>query len=228
MTIRWVFIVTAGCFLASVVAETGNRSESGSAVLGHGLLKRVGDLESRLEAQELQRFIPVGTVIASTRIWEEMNESLQKTWLPCDGRPWHEDFNPAKDGNQLPDLRGVFLRGLNNFGLQDSQAPGTDGDRKDPLDSRQAGHFQEKSNLSHQHRLNGRIDEKDDVKVQWWNFTSLTQNVTNHRGFVWGNNAGENESNLSLTEKYPTATALSKPFDLRPINVAVYWYIKVK
>jgi microcystin-dependent protein len=93
------------------------------------------DLYRRLEAIESNQQAPIGSVVAF------MGKTLPEGWLPCDGRPVNSKLLPilfekigrlhgaggalTAEGLQgdfnLPDLRGVFLRGVDRGKGLDSE-----------------------------------------------------------------------------------------------------------
>jgi hypothetical protein len=74
--------------------------------------------------------IPIGTVITSFLTFDKFSEatrsnekspgniwtSTKSKWAPCDGRPLpYSKYSTFASQPNAPDLRGVFLRGLNSF-----------------------------------------------------------------------------------------------------------------
>lgn len=82
------------------------------------------------------KFVPVGTVIAYSGEVAEQYEALEKSgWLLCDGREFDESENAelfaeiktsfgsqAKGVYNIPDLRGLFIRGVNGSSGADPDA----------------------------------------------------------------------------------------------------------
>jgi hypothetical protein len=151
---------------------------------------------------------PVGTIVASIMPWEAFSNASGRSaafdessslWSPCDGRSIAGSRAQEEYGlREAPDLRGVFLRGLN------VQAPGVapplDDSRADPDFGRAAGSFQADDFRSHTHDLGyGR----------------------------WGLKNGEQNLNLEASIHPTVTTAAAGGKETRPKNVAVYYYIRI-
>ena len=161
--------------------------------------------------------VPIGTVIASIFDYQTFSylnnqppifDIAKSKWAPADGR----SVVGSEFGNILtnvPDLRGVFLRGLNQFYKNGEGAPTQPTNQADPDNSRTAGKFQPDAlgkhshsvgplNIGHSNLGNGgewRITSEDGPS---WNNTKITQTT---------NEVGDTET--------------------RPKNVAVYYYIRI-
>jgi hypothetical protein len=113
---------------------------------------------------ELQRLTqagaPLGTIISSSLGFSELTSvdpDFGKYWQPADGRaaPKESRYDEAlklrnKESPVLPDLRGVFLRGLDKFAGDTGLV---EGDRSDPDNTRSAGSFQRDAIQDHSHRI---------------------------------------------------------------------------
>ncbi len=165
---------------------------------------------------EARRIVPVGTIIAST---------TEPTIVHRDSPMWHlADGSPVLDewqysGTHLPDLRGVFLRGVNH-----DKQPGELG--HDPEGARSPGQFQPSSTGapvgfaafvaeagSHGHNYRGpsgddRVDRGSEDKVVSDAYTGRSTGL-----------AGAHTHDVEV-EGWDAET--------RPSNVAVYFYIRVK
>ncbi|MCP9762316.1 hypothetical protein [Lacihabitans soyangensis] len=113
--------------------------------------------------------IPIGTIITSYLNFEQFNAatknneksldgiwtSSKSKWSPCDGRPVpNSKFQTLTSQNILPDLRGMFIRGLNIFDPYQPVLPISE-DKVDP-DSRVVGSFQNDLVGSHSHGWTGK------------------------------------------------------------------------
>ena len=156
---------------------------------------------------------PVGTIIASVLDWKrfcELNgqpETLNYTnklyckWVPADGRSVIGSTYGEVE-NLVPDLRGVFLRGVNDFGVPGVQNVNPDQaetDDKGNVVKRPANNFESDEFRSHWHEVKG--SGGGDPAGGW-----ALENV----GRV---------GNASTTSKGGAET--------RPKNVTVYYYIKI-
>lgn len=129
--------------------------------------------------------LPAGTIIAYLGSEANLNVLESQGWLNCDGRSvpttdygqlWTAISNTFGSSGQgyfnLPDLRGMFLRGVDSAGAVDpdyvsrtSPVPGNDAVVGPLVGSRQ-GH----EVVNHQHNWNGNFsyitDSGDDISVQ--------------------------------------------------------------
>jgi hypothetical protein len=107
--------------------------------------------------------VPVGTIIASTLDYTAFlkannldrvdNTNMSKAiWIPCDGRD--ENGSQYSRYGRIPDLRGVFLRGINEYGVPYTGVGQVSDDRKNPQDKR-GGEFQEDAFQGHNHEIRG-------------------------------------------------------------------------
>lgn len=172
------------------------------------------DLEKRLNQLEFASS-PIGTVIASYLSFDEMkklNKEFERYWQPADGRivaresaffklRTDQSLNPVR----LPDLRGVFLRGLNRFDSLPSVAPQSV-NQADP-ENRSVGQFQGDELKSHTHPVN--------------NSSPAFAHRTNGMGI---------QSNQGAEVQW-AAPAISigaaGGAETRPKNIAVYYFIRV-
>ena len=118
------------------LAEIQNTKE----LVLNDLRKHVADSEDMVKSNAL----PVGTVIASLLDPEEFRDSSGGGWVLCDGANIiGTPLSSIIKTDSLPDLRGVFLRGL-NVGRSDG--------RQDPDgDKRKVGDFQNDIFKNHDH-----------------------------------------------------------------------------
>jgi hypothetical protein len=105
---------------------------------------------------------PVGTVIASLLPPAQFGTEIEGTWVPVEGQPVPKDsrYYELTKRENLPDLRGVFLRALNEFTPGKTRAD----EYMDPEGAgRTPGHLQPDDVKPHAHRFkvymsNGRRD----------------------------------------------------------------------
>ena len=102
-----------------------------------------------LKAFESRSLPPVGTVVASFLSPSQFGTDNKGEWVPVEGQEISNESKLYKltRRSRLPDMRGVFTRGLNEF------TPGSfRGDLyADPEGSRTAGHLQTDGFMKHSH-----------------------------------------------------------------------------
>ena len=146
--------------------------------------------------------VPVGTIVASVTPYSKLPSN---EWVPADGREIIGSKYQGLTGNQsAPDLRGVFLRGINTFDLKyENESPDNkvSDNQKDPTGLREVYNFQSDEVIKHSH------------------------------SFFHGAHGGGGISNVppNSNESVPIhrKTGAYGGEETRPKNVAVYYYIKV-
>lgn len=153
--------------------------------------------------------IPIGTIVASilsyraflkaNNLEEEMDMS-KAIWIPCDGR----QINASVYSNFgiVPDLRGLFLRCVNDFGV--NGAGDLEGNNKNP-EQIAAGHVQMDALKSHSHLVGKPA----------------------HVGGSTGERGVENFAMELLPRTTPIVTSATGGEETRPKNMSVYYYIKI-
>lgn len=169
----------------------------------------------------------VGTIVASEVPWNAQTTEFREHWIPADGRAVPESSQyfklmiallPADPGQptevRVPDLRGQFLRGLNNF--DGSIAPS----KVDPFD-----------------RENGRARKVGEVQssaIQKQNLQVDTQNKLHN--FSHGGDSGYGD-HIKIPQDHGgdwmqlgimlDPNVSYSPFETRPTNISVFYYIKI-
>lgn len=166
--------------------------------------------------------LPVGTIVASPLPFKSFKQaagdpdlwSQSSKWSPADGRNVDgSKFATLSKNTSVPDLRGMFIRGLNIFdSIQ--PVPPVSADRRDP-ENRLAGHFQSDLYKEHQHGFGGNFINSSGTL--WQVFGSRSSSTWQAKV----NGQSVRQSNrVSLTS--PEGGT-----ETRPKNVAVYYYIKI-
>lgn len=186
-------------------------------------------IESKTKRSQ-ETSIPIGTIISSLLPYEafmEVNKFKKTsnlkllTWAPCDGRVIASSlFAENGGGNEAPDLRGVFLRGINDF-----QVPGGGPIKNERLNPALmiAGQFQPDALQEHAHnfRMANGYDRRGQVDV----ISSAIHPGGNGDTGLYTPNNGHSKMKLSPS---PNANSpLNYDIETRPKNVTVYYYIKI-
>lgn len=193
------------------------------------LIKCLQQLEKNIEKEFKSRemkALPVGTIVASMLQFEKFKNVAGNTWKPADGRKVSTTSKYANlTGNTtLPDLRGMFLRGLNQFdplkrpridkykdpdgrkrkaGQPQEDATSLPRNKKNPF----KGHAVSAGDHSHIYfkalRVGGKSGSEDRASSE----ASTTGSAGAHTHTVLITAGGDSET--------------------RPVNIAVYYYIKI-
>lgn len=165
-------------------------------------------------------FVPVGTIVASildfptfcrvNGIDQDMSKS---SWLPCDGRdiPGKSVYADA-GSSKTPDLRGVFLRGVNIM-YPDNRGAATPKEGQLNPKEKMAGEFQDDSFREHKHNNGAYLEKKDGLQRYGQDESSKTT------------------FNSYTSHPFPHVTGFTNSVggdETRPNNVSVYYYIKIR
>jgi len=107
---------------------------------------------------------PIGTIITSYLNWDQFQNATDNNkeaggiwksefsyWSPCDGREIpNSKYEQLSSTNRVPDLRGLFIRGLNSFDPR-NEPNHVDPLHADPDIKRTAGSFQDCAIQAHSH-----------------------------------------------------------------------------
>jgi hypothetical protein len=155
---------------------------------------------------------PIGSILASILSWPQFVSCVgddpgfnpeTSNWAPCDKRPISSSDLATRFGiSHTPDLRGVFLRGLNIFST-DEPYP-VPGEQADQGNHRQAGDFQKDDFIKHKHSVNA------DNQARTGHFS-----------------AGDSSGPRTAVIRSGMYTGETGGTETRPKNVAVYYYIKI-
>ena len=174
------------------------------------------------ESSENNQLSGVGNIIASMIPWKFQSATFRSKWIPADGReiPVGSDYEKLrksqgkefyfkneekKDKLYAPDLRGKFLRGINQF--DKSEINKINGKKfGDPDGIRKAGSYQVSMNKSHNHNNGG---------------YSKLLTINGHETIEDADRSHEPNLKSSANIK-PSGGAES-----RPRNVAIYYYIRI-
>jgi hypothetical protein len=154
--------------------------------------------------------VPIGTVIASMLTPVQMTTKVGNTWVLADGSAATTEYTDATGEANIPYLRGVFLRGLNEGrgdGYEDPDGPGrTPGDP-------QMDQFQG-------HTLT--LGDPDNLSRR------LGNDLTNIGSSAAGLARFNNQESFAVIGNDGINGTPRIGEETRPKNVAVYYYVKVK
>jgi hypothetical protein len=168
------------------------------------------------EPTGFNRDLPVGTIICSYLNFDQFSAvtdnnvkspgntyiSKYSKWAPADGRAVpNSQFALITSQNLLPDLRGVFIRGLNQF---DANSPvPTDNQKNDPVANRIVGSYQADELKEHKHQFTTNSDANGNGPAPDVPLTFARQGKEKRET----DNTGASET--------------------RPKNVSLYYYIRI-
>jgi len=158
---------------------------------------------------ETSEFLPpdIGTIIASLVPWEKTTVEFRREWCPADGRAVKGSRFEALTGTStVPDLRGLFLRGLN---YSEANVIRKDG-WEDPDAGRIPGSGQKDALQDHWHY------ENVDASRDWPNSGKEGTAVVASHEFK----GGERKSR-------GVEGANSNASETRPKNAAVFYYVRI-
>lgn len=169
--------------------------------------------------------VPIGSIVSSTLDYHrfcQINElpslfnAKTSVWAPCDGRDLAGSGYAKSNSTISPDLRGVFIRGVNSMYPGDTGAGTLNPKQKNP-ENIQAGVFQNDAFQNHTHLIgSGKSDKNSGSETHKGRFADFQVENGSHR------TKGVNKS--------PQDERIQTKFDreeTRPKNVSVYYFIKI-
>jgi hypothetical protein len=171
----------------------------------------------------------IGQIIASTVLWDAQSDWFHQHWLPADGRPVDHTTEyfallapktsaGAPDSTAVvtvPDLRGIFLRGMNDFGA--GRAPST----KDPYAQEHAGKARVAGQDEEEDAIRQEVDSIANTGGDLNNFVRRTGGDPGNGDHFSPRDAGGSYSGHALQ------VTVGEGSETRPVNRAVYYYIRV-
>ena len=147
----------------------------------------------------LRSALPIGSILSSMLPPDQFRNEQSKAWVLADGSLTEgTEYKKLTGQDRLPDLRGMFLRGMNQ---------GRDDEFRDPDPNRKAGQPQGDEFKAHTHAYGDGAP---------------------YRGGASGKRVDWNGYAATYKEYPPPfATASAGAEETRPKNAAVYFYIKV-
>lgn len=227
----------ATIFAAVIAAVT---SLVGAVISGSKGLAAIDSAEkAEISAQKVEKLMPLGTIIASELGYSEFCLAIgdspfwstKNTWAPADGRGV-QGSEYSRIRSNVPDLRGVFLRGLNNFYPNNAGAGDLNLLQLDPDPNRQPGKFQiDATRMPNESFLISKDGEHSHK------FEGKTVNLGGDSHYGEYVDAGSND--LSAGKTYTPSgfvkrqnsahdhTIQGGDAETRPKNVAIYYYVKI-
>jgi hypothetical protein len=212
----------------NISAETCTESLSDQSKPAE-LVKCLQQLEKTIE-KESRSFklnaLPVGTIIASMLEFEKFQNIAGNAWKPADGRKVSAKSKYATlTGNTtLPDLRGLFLRGLNQF--DPAKGPRLD-KYKDPDGyRRKAGKLQEDATGLPKNKKNpfqgNALSAGDHSHIYFKARREGGRSGSDDRATSEAGNTGSSGSHT-----HTVLITSGGDLETRPVNIAVVYYIKI-
>jgi len=212
----------------NISAETCTESLSDQSKPAE-LVRCLQQLEKNIE-KEFQDFklnaLPVGTIIASMLEFEKFQNIAGNTWKPADGRKISakSQYATLTGNTTLPDLRGLFLRGLNQF----DPAKGSRLDKyKDPDGTRRkTGNLQEDATSLPKNKRNpfqgNALSAGDHSHIYFKARREGGRTGSDDRASSEASNTGSSGSHT-----HTVLITSGGDLETRPVNIAVVYYIKI-
>jgi hypothetical protein len=238
-----VLVLVAFTYGQSLTKFSAGSAAKAGEVYGNDslLLAKINALQAKCDSvANVKTTLPIGTIVTSILDSGAFNKVAGAGWVLADGRGGSFEYFSTTGNTNIPDLRGVFLRGVN--------AGRTDGNQ-DPDASRLVGSFQTDSIISHSHSgatsTNGSHTHTGSTSLDGNHSHSMTfrdqsEGYVSVRGTNWPGDGhainsstnGAHSHSVSVTANGDHSHALNinnyGGSETRPKNVAVYYYIKVK
>ncbi|MEF9480516.1 hypothetical protein OWR28_25065 [Chryseobacterium sp. 1B4] len=179
----------------------------------------------------------MGTILCSYLSWEEFQEvtknnltnpdknwnSKYSKWAPCDGRKVDTNCGLARATQNLtnvPDLRGIFLRGNNAFDTNEMAfgIPSVSENQKDPSGNRLRGSIQGDEIKEHDHQI---------MQQSFGGVTSTPRAVSANTSGADGDLDGSQVISGYDKATVPLIIAVAGGKETRPKNMAVNYYIRI-
>lgn len=167
---------------------------------------------------------PIGTIVSSILDFASfcsLNEipssgdNSELIWVPADGRTVTGSIYGGLQA-KVPDLRGVFLRGLNKFDMLNNP-PYTRNEQLDTDNSRLSNSFQNEATKDHTHHFPDNLY-----------FVSIKRPAELNAGIAAGNLFDDGGTKgISRPQINSTSSMKDPGTETRPKNIAVFYYIKI-
>ena len=165
-------------------------------------------------------YVPIGTIVISVldyRTFLDVNGIKEKdfnsetsTWAPCDGRRVTKSTYGSRI-DYVPDLRGLFVRGVNDMGVPGQPIDVSKLYRNE--EEKSAGQKQRYALIKHQHRY-FKPNSKNDGFYSTYIRAGKNYGKYYHNQWTLTGHNSESSVNWSSSE-------------IRPNNMSVYYYIRI-
>lgn len=161
------------------------------------------------EEKEFSKVAPVGMIVQSILPPIQFRNYAGTSWVPADGRKIKDSalYSILTGKNRVPDLRGMFLRGLNTF----SEVARNDGNEDPDGKNRRSGDYQADTYTKHAHKMG--VNGTDTTRMV---VGGASQRLAHFRNDVYGGGSSK--------ETHESGSGV----ETRPKNIAVYFYVKVE
>jgi len=174
----------------------------------------------------------LGTIIASVLNYDQLCKSIGETqgfnskkssYAPCDGRSIVGSCLANKaQHNNAPDLRGKFLRGLNEMYGVGQPLPFDPNTYGDPQSNRVVGDYQPDAFQGHWHD----IQTNDNSVPSPGGINGFPQNYNHNTAKMYNGYLAAGATHL-IADDIPYNSAPRATVETRPKNVSIYYYIKI-
>lgn len=188
--------------IGAIQKKIGELVQSNALVSLEPIVEKKRQELQQINPQAFYAEVPLGTVIASTLPPVVMDSAGIKAWVLADGRDVAgSDYAKITNRSRVPDLRGVFLRGINS---------GRTDEWVDPAGERAPGDLEKDEFRSHNHRIG--TSGADTFSMAPGGATQRLAQFINDAYSGGG----------------PKQTDVAGGQETRPVNAAVYFYIKIQ
>jgi hypothetical protein len=175
--------------------------------------KELARIYKEVEESDLEN-MPIGTIIPSMLdpILFKDSVAFPDKWELAKGQKVSTEWKYYKvfgEGSRIPDLRGMFLRGMNE-GRNDGE--------QDPEQNRKPGDEQKDALQQHSHNITVNGKKMKVTALKW-------HDPSTDLGYTSTGKAHAPEVSMTVTNV--TGEDVNVADETRPKNVAVYFYIKI-
>ena len=170
--------------------------------------------------------VPIGTIVSSVLKYQtflevnrfKMSDNMSKAiWVPCDGRNVLKSKYGDFSGN-VPDLRGLFLRNVNDYNVKFDGVDKIKDERKNPDDTN-AGVFQNYAMVN----IKGAWIGSNPNQTATGGITAINYRYGDRNDWNWENKSTGKKFIFDASK----SEGVKVSSENRPKNMTVYYYIKI-